>query len=311
MNDLLLSFGLIIMAGAGFKRLKLGIDAGTLRQAINVSVFNIFLPALCIRIISTTPLDIETFLVPATAWITTIGGLLAALAVYAAFGRVIPLDPREKGVLVLGAAFGNVTYLGLPVLSGVYGYEAAKYALFFDLLATTPLLWLVGASLASRYGEGRGFTIRESLKTISSLPPLWGIAGGIALRTARVPLPGFVMKTLGMLGDLVVPLMIFTIGLALTFPRVRHAYAIIPAAAIKLFLVPFISYGAALLLGLRGTALASCLVEGAMPTMVLSLLIASRFKLDESLAAFIIVVTTVLSFVTLPLAIYLAGHLTT
>lgn len=309
MHDLLLSFGLIILAGVGFKRLRLGLDAGTLRQAINVSVFNIFLPALCIKIVSTTHIDIETILVPATAWITTIGGLLLALAVYTVLGKILHITPAEKGVLVLGAAFGNVTYLGLPVLTGVYGYEAAKYALFFDLLATTPLLWLVGASLASRFGEGKRFELREALKTIASLPPLWGIFAGIILRLAHVPVPGFVMKTLSMLGDLVVPLMIFTIGLALSFPKVRHAYAIIPAVIIKLAVVPFISYAAAVMLGLKGTALASCLVEGAMPTMVLSLLIASRFKLDESLAAFIIVVTTAISFVTLPLAIYLADYL--
>jgi len=309
MYDLLLSFGLIILAGVGFRRLRLGLDADTLRQAINISVFNIFLPALCIKIVSAASIDIETLLVPATAWITTLGGLLFALAVYAVLEKVMHIGPAEKGVLVLGAAFGNVTYLGLPVLTGVYGYEAAKYALFFDLLATTPLLWLVGASLASRYGEGRRFEIRESLKTISSLPPLWGIFAGIILRISHIPVPGFVMKTLGMLGDLVVPLMIFTIGLALSFPKVRHAYAIIPAVIIKLFLLPFIAYMAAVMLGLRGTALASCLVEGAMPTMVLSLLLASRFKLDESLAAFMIVVTTAISIVTLPLAIYLADLL--
>jgi predicted permease len=309
MQDLLLSFGLIILAGVGFKKLRLGLDAATLRQAINVSVFNIFLPALCIKIVSTAHIDIEAFLVPATAWITTIGGILFALALYTVLEKTMHIDPSEKGVLVLGAAFGNVTYLGLPVLTGLYGYEAAKYAIFFDLLATTPLLWLVGASLASRYGEGKRFEIRESLRTIASLPPLWGIFVGILLRFAHIPVPGFVMKTLGMLGDLVVPLMIFTIGLALSFPKVRHAYVIVPAVLIKLVLVPFISYMAAVTLGLKGTALAACLVEGAMPTMVLSLLIASRFKLDESLAAFIIVVTTAISIVTLPLTIYLADHL--
>ncbi len=309
MEDLLFSFGLIILAGVGFRRLRLGLDADTLRQAINISVFNLFLPALCVNIVSSAGIDSETLLVPATAWITTLGGLLLALAVYGVLGKVMHIGPAEKGVLVLAAAFGNVTYLGLPVLTGVYGYEAAKYALFFDLLATTPLLWLVGASLASRYGEGRGFSLGESLKTICSLPPLWGIFAGILLRLTHIPVPGFVMKTLGMLGGLVVPLMIFTIGLALSFPKVRHAYAIIPAVVIKIVLVPLLSYTAAAMLGLRGTALASCLVEGAMPTMVLSLLIASRFKLDESLAAFVIVVTTVISFVTLPLAVYLAALL--
>ncbi len=309
MPDLLLSFGCIILAGVGVRRLSLGLDAGTLRQAINASVFNIFLPALCIKIVYNAALDSETLLVPATAWITTISGLLISVAVYSLTQRMLRITPAEKGVLVLAAAFGNVMYLGLPVLTGLYGYEAAKYALFYDLLATTPLVWLAGASLASRYGEGKEFRIGESLKTLASLPPVWGIVGGMLLKFAHVPLPAFVLKALGMFGDLVVPLMIFTIGLALTLPGVKHAYAIVPAVLIKLLVVPLISGATAFLLGIKGTALASCLIEGAMPAMVLTLVMASRFKLDESLAAFVIVVTTVISFVTLPLTIHLAGLL--
>lgn len=306
MYNLLLSFGLIILAGVGFRRLRLGIDASVLRQAISVSVFNLFLPCLCVKVVSTAKIDVETLLVPATAWLTTLSGLIIAIAVYT--GRFINIKSSEKGILIIGAAFGNVTYLGLPVITGVYGYEAAKYAIFFDLLATTPLLWLVGASLASRYGEGKGFDIRESLKTIASLPPLWGILAGIALKLMDINLPEFIMRFLSMLGELVAPLMIFSIGLALSLPRIRHAYVIIPAIIIKLAVMPFIAYITAIMLGLKGTALASCIVEGAMPTMVLSLLIAARFNLDESLAAFVIVVTTALSFVTLPVAIYLADY---
>jgi predicted permease len=72
--------------------------------------------------------------------------------------------------------------------------------------------------------------------------------------------------------------------------------------------VPLIAYATATTLGLKGIALSACILEGAMPTMVLSLLIAARFKLDESLAAFIVVVTTAMSFVTLPVAIYLVQY---
>jgi len=310
MYDLFLSFGVIISIGAGFRRLRLGgLDADSLRGAINVSVFNIFLPALCIKIIYTASIDREAVLVPATAWIAILSGLFVALAAYALLEKRLPIGSREKGVLILAATFGNVTYLGLPVLTGLYGYNAAKYALYYDLLAATPLLWLMGAPLASRYGEGKRMEIRESFRTIASLPPVWGIGAGFVLNLGGIALPSFLLKTLGMLGDLVVPLMVFTIGLALSLPKVRHAYAVIPAVVIKLGVVPFISYTAAMLLGLEGTALASCFIEGSMPTMVLSLLIASRFKLDESLAAFVIVVTTVLSFVTLPLVIHFTHHL--
>ncbi|MFZ3123153.1 MAG: AEC family transporter [Thermodesulfovibrionales bacterium] len=298
------------MTGVAFRRLRIGgLNADSLRQSINITVLNIFLPALCIKIIYTSKIDIEMLLVPATAWITIISTLLISFSVYKFLGRKMHIKPSEKGVLILSAAFGNVSYLGLPVLTGLYGYEAAKYALFYDLLASTPLLWLVGAPMASRYGENKKLQIRESLKTIISLPPIWGIFAGIVLNVTNTPLPAFVQKALGMFGDLVVPLMIFSIGLALTLPKVKHAYTIIPAVVIKLAMVPFISFITAYFLGLKGNALASCLIEGAMPTMVLSLLIAARFKLDASMSAFIIVVTTFLSFITLPVAIYMTKFL--
>ncbi len=309
MYDLLISFGLVILTGAVFRRLNIGIEASVLRQAIGASVFNIFLPCLCIKVVYASNIDKESLLVPAVAWITTLSGLFIAIASYTILERFVQIKSSEKGILVIGAAFGNVTYLGLPVLTGIYGQDAAKYAIFFDLLATTPLLWLVGASLASRYGENRRFNLIESLRTIFMLPPLWGILAGFFLRITELRLPAFIMKFLSMLGDLVAPLMIFSIGLALSIPKIRHAYFIIPATVIKLAIVPFVAYSASMLIGLKGTALASCIVEGAMPTMVLSLLIASRFNLDESLAAFIILITTALSFVTLPVTIYLVNFL--
>ncbi len=310
MQDILFPFGLIILAGVACRRFRIGsIDADSLRQGINVMVLNIFLPALCIKTLYTSSIDIETILIPATAIVTTLSTLAIAVMIYTLLGKIMHLTPQEKGVLVISAAFGNVTYLGLPVLTGLYGPGAAKYALFYDLLATTPVLWLAGASLAARYGENRNMNLRESLMAIISLPPIWGIACGIILRLAGITIPVSFLKALDMLGSLVVPLMIFSIGLALTLPRVSHAYAIIPAVIIKMALSPFISFMTARSLGLQGQALSSTLLEGAMPTMVLSLLIASRFKLDTALSAFIIVVTTVLSFFTLPIGVHLTGLL--
>jgi predicted permease len=308
MQETLLSFGLIILAGVAFKALKPGgLDADTLRNAINGAVLNLFLPALCISGISLAEVHRETFLIPATAWITTLLALAVSAGVYALAAKALRIGSAEQGVLVIAAAFGNVTYLGLPVLSALFGRAGVKYVLFFDLLATTPVLWLVGAPLAARYGSGGRFGPTASLKTILSLPPIWGIAAGLALNAGGVILPAFIQKALEMLGGLVAPLMVFSIGLALTIPPVRHSCAVVPALVMKLAMVPFIAFTSAHLLGLRGEPLAACVLEGAMPTMVLSLLIAARFRLDVSLAAFIVVVSTALAFFTLPLAAAVAG----
>ena len=310
MQNILLSFGFIILLGVAFRRLRPGgLEAATLTRAINVTVLNIFLPALCIRTLYVSTIDAEAVLIPLSAGLTTVTALFLSAGVYHLFAKKMGLRPSETGVLVLGATFGNITYLGLPVLTGLYGNEAAKYALFYDLLSTTPLLWFIGVPVVAGYGEGRRPSIRESLRTVVSLPPVWGIFAGIALNLLHVPIPQFMLKSIEMLGSLVVPLMIFSIGLALSLPGVRYAWAIVPAVIIKLALVPLISYASAVLLGLSGHALASCIVEGAMPTMVLSLLIVAELKLDISLAAFLIVVTTVLSFFTLQATVYFTGYL--
>jgi predicted permease len=306
MYDLLFPFGLVIVAGLIFKRLRFtGTDAERVRLAINAAVLNIFLPALCVKAVYTAHIDARLFLVPLTSWMTTLVSLLLSLGLYTLIGKRIPIAPAEKGVLVLGATFGNVLYLGLPVLTGLYGGEAAKYALFYDLLAATPVLWIFGAAVASRHGEGRGTTLAESVKTVFTLPPIWGIIVGFCLKLAAVPIPSFLMKSLGMLGDTVVPLMLFSVGLALSLPKVKHALTALPAIFMKLLVVPLLAFLAGRLLGLRGQALSACVVEGAMPTMIISLLIAARFRLDVSLAAFLIVVTTALFFLTLPVIVYL------
>lgn len=276
---------------------------------INTTVLKIFLPALCIKTIYNSQIDIEIVLVPVTAWITLISTLFCAIVIYTALDKLISLEPSQKGVLILSSTFGNVTYLGIPVLTSLYGDESAKYALFYDLLATTPVLWLIGVPIAAKFGEGKRMEIRESIKAITSLPPVWGIFVGLFLNLSETSLPTSVIRALDTLSSTVVPLMIFSIGLAIDIFKVKHAYVVIPAIIIKLFISPLISFTTAYMLGLRGTAFASCFIEGAMPTMVLSLLIAARFKLDTSLSAFVIVASTIIFFITLPIVIEVAENL--
>jgi predicted permease len=188
MQNILLSFGFIILLGVAFRRFQSGgLEAANLPRAINVTVLKVFFPALCIRALYVAQIDTEAVLIPLCAGITTLTALFLSVGAYRLFAKKMDLLPSETGVLVLGATFGNVAYLGLPVLTGLYGNEAAKYALFYDLLSTTPLLWFIGVPVVAGYGQGRRPSLRESLRTVASLPPAWGILAGIALNLFHVP----------------------------------------------------------------------------------------------------------------------------
>jgi predicted permease len=77
-------------------------------------------------------------------------------------------------------------------------------------------------------------------------------------------------------------------------------------AAVKLLLMPVVVWAAAaLIFDTRGEAQVAAVVEGAVPAMMTTLILAGRFHLDEEAAALAIGWTTLLYWVTLPLLVAL------
>lgn len=299
---MLFSFGLIVAAGYAWRFFDPGgIDRHRLRHALSAVVLHFFLPALAFGLVASSAVDRSFIAVPLTAAVVTLSGMAAGLAVY----RLLPWFRHTArptiGVLLLAGAFGNVTYLGLPVITGTMGRQYGYIAIIYDLLATTPILLTVGMLTAARYGSGPSVSLADSLRRVLRLPPLWGVAAGMAVQLAGLPLPRPVIDAADLMGKAVIPVMIFTVGLALEFRDLRRLTVAVPALALKLLLAPALAAAAGRAFGLAGEELRAVVIEGAMPVMVLSLVIADEFGLDVALAATCIAVSTVAAFFTLPL----------
>ena len=114
--------------------------------------------------------------------------------------------------------------------------------------------------------------------------------------------PGWHLECSVMSGA-VSPLMLIALGLSLRWDTLRFAQAwpITIVALIQLVLMPVWVWLAARLFGLSGDTLTGIVLEAAMPSMVLGLVICDRYGLDTSLYAAAVTVTTAISFITLPL----------
>ncbi len=264
-------------------------------------MLHFFLPALAFGLIATARIDRSFIAVPLVAAVVTLAGLGAGAAVYRLLPWFRSTARPAVGVLLLSAAFGNVTYLGLPVITETMGPQYGYIAILYDLLATTPVLLTVGMLTAARFGSGAAVSIGSSFRRVLRLPPLWAVAAGMAVQLAGLPLPRPVLDAAQLMGRAVIPVMIFTVGLALDFRDLRRLPVAMPALALKLLLAPVLAFAAGTLLGLEGDVLRAVVVEGAMPVMVLSLVIADEFGLDVPLSATCIAVSTAASFFTLPL----------
>jgi predicted permease len=270
------------------------------RHALSTAVFNFFIPPLAFGLMASAPVDRSLISIPLTGAIVVLASIAAGFAAY----RLLPWfrnTPRPVvGTMIISSAYGNVMYLGLPVITEMLGAQFGYVAVLYDLLASTPILLTIGVFIAARYGSGKAVSVGASLKRVFLLPPLWGVAAGITIRLAGLTAPLPVLDAVELMGKAVVPIMIFTVGLALDFRDVKRLSIAAPALAIKLILAPALAWWIGSRLGLHAEVLKATTIEGAMPVMVLSLVIADEFDLDVPLAAACITVSTVALFFTMP-----------
>lgn len=298
MQIVILQMAALIACGIGWRLIRPGgLDADSMRQVLTTLVYNLLLPALVLKVLWTAPLGVSSIAIAGSAAV----GVLASMGLSLLICHRCRHNGHLTGAVVLAASFPNVTYMGLPVLVSVIGESGRSLAIQYDLFANTPLLLTLGVLIARHFGEGDHSM--PMWKSILRVPPFGAALAGVLLNFSEVPLPAAFGSWLEMLAVGVIPLMLFSIGLSLKWEggygsRLR---TIIPITGLQLILTPAIVWLAALLFGLRGEMLTGTILEAAMPSMVLGLVLCDRYKLDSNLYAAAVTITTLLSLLTLPL----------
>jgi hypothetical protein len=298
MFEVMLKMAALIACGIGWRLIKpFQLEADNVRQVLTSLVYGLLLPALAILVLWQAPLGLDTLRLTLSAALGVLGALLLS---YIAF-RIGKTTPANAGAMILAASFPNATYLGLPVLEHFLGPEGRSIAIQYDLFACTPLLLTLGIIIAQRHSGTD--TQSHPLRSLLTVPPLWGAVLGITLNISNTPMPVWIAEWLQMLGGAVVPLMLFALGLSLRWSSWQSSYLVIlpPVIVIQLFAMPLIVAFASIGLALPQPLLSGAIIEAAMPSMVLGLVICDRFKLNTELYALAVTITTALSMLTIPL----------
>jgi predicted permease len=299
MTDVLFQMAGLILCGIGWQIFRpAGLSPKDTRRVLTSVVYYLLLPALVLIVLWQADLSTRPLLIS----ISAASGIAAGFLLGFLSCRLCRNSRAEAGALILAIAFPNATYLGLPVLEATFGELGRSIAIQYDLFACTPLLFTVGILFAAKMGnstESNTSLINGLLK----IPPMWAAIIAIILNLANVPVPVLADGLLNLLGRGVVPLMLFSLGLSLEWSadRWRHMPSMVPVVVISLFLIPLIVWGVASSIGLQDDVLAAVVLEAAMPSMVLGIVLCDRFNLDASLYAAAVTVTTALSLVTLPM----------
>ncbi|MCI0506300.1 MAG: AEC family transporter [Gammaproteobacteria bacterium] len=288
----------LIVCGIVWRMVKpAGLDHAQTRKVLTTLVYYLLLPALVLSVLWKAELGANSFFIAIAAAIGVLAGLLLSYISC----RFCKSQAAVSGAIILAVAFPNSTYLGLPVLEATFGSWARGVAIQYDLFACTPLLFTAGILLAAHFGSThqRLNIFRELLQ----IPPLWAAGAALVLNIFNVPMPEVVGGLLTLLERGVVPLMLFSLGLSLSWRRDSLSYLrpLLPVVALRLFIIPAIVLAAVNLLGVGGELRAAIVIETAMPSMVIGIVICDRFNLDVGIYATAVTVTTVVSMLTLPL----------
>lgn len=294
---------LVILIGAGglWRFAHPEIPAKVLRMHLSTVAVYLFLPALIFAAAATAKIDMALLTVPFYLLLGTLAtGLLLYLVLYRSpLGK--NLANRSRASLLLCGMFGNVLLMGYPVLGFLYGARGERYAVFADVLAFTPIVWTLGVWIASRLGASDvSGPVHPFGRILLRLPPLWAFVIGVALNLSGIEVTPLA-EAARLVGQATIPVLLFVLGLAMPWGRLRPNRAVLSIVAVKLALMPLIVFG---LLSLSGQAMAeqhkAAIIEAGMPVMTTSVLLADRFHLDTEMVALLLGWSTVLFALLLP-----------
>lgn len=301
---LLMLFGLI---AAGQLLRLLALLPPTAPDVLARIIVQVTMPALIVVILARA--RFEPALLPAL--LATTLALLVALALGAAWLRLLGADRPAQGAAGLVAAFSNTAFLGLPFILARYpgSASAATTAVVIDTVDTTILLLTLGvafaAAMAKPHAPSPGPRLPRFTRALLRLlvrPMLLAVLIGLLLAFTATPLPDPLIAPLTQIGQATPTLAFLTIGLGLDLRSLRgQTLALVGIATIKLVIMPALVAFTLLALAIRGDVAHTAVLQAAMPTAVVSAIIAGESGCDARLASAAAVTTTLLSLLTLPL----------
>lgn len=273
----------LIVAGIGYGWARSGQPYPT--DFVARLVLNIGTPCLVLSTLSRTEVDIQAFgqmalaCVAVTLCMGLIGLLLSRLAGY------------DWKVLLPAYLFPNTGNMGLPISLYAFGEAGLALGVAFFLMLSVGHFTL-GMLLSGAERSWRRLLVN---------PIILSLCAALLVMLLELQLPRWLANTVNLLGGLSIPMMLVTLGVSLASIRLRHVGAGVLLGALRILCGAAIGWAVAVALDLPLLAQGVLVLQSAMPVAVFNYLFAVRANRSPEAVASLVMCSTLLSFVLLPL----------
>jgi len=181
--------------------------------------------------------------------------------------------------------------MGLPICLFAFGEDGLALGLVFFTLGAIGTFTIGSAIAAGRVSYAK--LIRE--------PAIWAAVIAVGLLWSGLSLPKWMVDTTGLLGGMAIPLQLIALGSSLARFRVSSLPRGVALSLLRLALGYGAGFGIAEIFDLEGLVRAVIILQSAMPVAVSNYLFAVFYKREPAEVAGMVLISTGITFVTLPL----------
>jgi predicted permease len=244
--------------------------------------------------------------------VSGISAIFLLLAINYSVGKLLRIPPKRQLIHSFLGSFGNVIFLGYPIILYLFGEIGLLYAIIFSMVNEL-IVWTFGAYLLNSKSQAN--TKKWSIKYLINSNTISFIIG-ISMLLLNLRFPNIINIPLERLGSATTPLSMLFIGSILArtelIKSVKNVH-IWSICLIKMILIPSLFiFGIGLFFHsfqyINIIMLSVVALQIAMPSQANLSVLADRYNSDPEYAAQTIFVTTFISSITLPLMYFFCLH---
>ena len=288
---------------------KLGYMGGTFDKKLSKVVIDITCPALILSSAMTGELPDRRYILPLLGISVLTYVLLTGVALL--LPRFLTKKKDDEGVIGFAMMFGNVGFMGYPIVASIFGHEAVFYAAVLNVVNTFTV-FTVGTMLG--VGKNQESTVEEKemsrkkmlRKVLYSTPMLSAYLTMLIVALEIKDIPEFISQPLTMIGNITVPAALLIIGSSMSQLPLRALLGngtIYTTTLMRLAVLPVGIHYLMTLLGFSSFVVGINTVVIAMPVATYGTILCLRHGKDTTLITEVTFITTLLAMISIPLLV--------
>ncbi len=221
------------------------------------------------------------------------------IAISGPVAKLLRVDKKAESLYQMMTIFSNVGFMGIPVVSSIYGEGAVIYVSFY-ILVYNLLLYTLGVWLI---GRGTGTKIVFSVKRLFNTGVIACLISFVIFGL-QIETPAAVNTFIGYVGNSAVPMSMIVIGASMAQADIKEAFSdlrMLLYCGVKLIVIPVLLAVLMQFTNFDPVLEGIFIIMVSMPVGSVVSLLAEEYGADRHLSSRGTVMTTVLCVVTVPL----------